>query len=163
VLVAVGSDSLALGMDGLPESIFVPIRTVVRGEYRRPATRREPATRGALWGSATLGVMGFLLAVRGGEPTQLEAALYSVLSGAVWIRVEEALHHLALGSGWGERRLGGSSSASTVPWRLPRSSLPPARGGYAAQIGAIADQIGTTAEVTQGEFQVPLHWQRVRS
>jgi len=83
-LVGVGSDSLELGVEGLSESIFVPVRTVARLEYRRPATGRERATRGAMWGAGTLGVTGFLIADRGEDTSQFEVALTSVLAGAVW-------------------------------------------------------------------------------
>jgi len=40
---------------------------------------------------------------------------------------------------------------------------PSLRDEYASQIGSLIDQIGATAESAQADFQVPPHWQRVRS
>jgi hypothetical protein len=83
-LVSLGSDSLELGIEGLTQPIVVPIRSVDRLELRRPATRRERATRGALWGAGTLGILGPLLADRDGNTSSAEVALHSVLAGGLW-------------------------------------------------------------------------------
>jgi hypothetical protein len=80
-LVSLGSDSLELGIEGRTQPIVVPIRSV---ELRRPATRRERATRGALWGAGTLGILGPLLADRDGNTSSAEVALHSVLAGGLW-------------------------------------------------------------------------------
>ncbi len=83
-LLSIGPESLELGIEGQAQSFFVPMATLARLEYRRPATARERLTRGALWGAGTLGVSGFLLTDRGEDTSEVEAALYSVLAGVLW-------------------------------------------------------------------------------
>ena len=83
-LMSVGPDSLELGIEGLAQSIMIPIPSVARLEYHRPATRRERATRGALWGAGVLGIMGALLTDRDEDTGPVEVALYSVLAGGLW-------------------------------------------------------------------------------
>jgi len=81
----------------------------------------------------------------------------------VLICIEQALHHLArvgLGGTAIERQLQRLHGAVEASEELSPALM---RDEYAAQIGSIIDQIGATAELTQGEFQVPPHWQRVRS
>jgi hypothetical protein len=84
LLVEIRADSLELGVEGLSRSILVPIGSIQHLELRRPATRRERATRGALWGAGTLGILGFLLTDRGEDTSEVEAALYSLLAGGLW-------------------------------------------------------------------------------
>ena len=81
-LVGVGSDSLELGIEGLSQPIVIPIRSVDPLEFRRPASRRERAARGALWGAGPLGIMSPLLADRDEDTGLVEVALASVVAGA---------------------------------------------------------------------------------
>jgi hypothetical protein len=83
-LAEVRPGSLELDLARPEQRISVPIESVTRLEYRRSATKRERATRGALWGAGTLGVAGFLMTDRGKDTSEVQAAFYSLLAGAIW-------------------------------------------------------------------------------
>jgi hypothetical protein len=91
-----------------------------------------------------------------------DTLLRSGPSEHVLVGVEQALHHLirvGLGATPIEGQLRSLHDVVQTSDELP-SSL---RDQYAVQIGSIIDQIGTTAESAQVDFQVPPHWQCVRS
>lgn len=80
----------------------------------------------------------------------------------VRIGIDQALHHLVkvgLARTPIEEKLRSLHDVVRTSDELSASL----RDEYASQIGALIDQIGATAERAQADFQVPPHWQRVRS
>jgi hypothetical protein len=80
----------------------------------------------------------------------------------VLIGIEQALHHL-IHIGLGRTPLEGQLRNLLGMVQNSEELSAILRDQYAAQIGSIIDQIGVTAENAQVQFQVPPHWQRVRS
>lgn len=75
---------LEIWVQGQVEPVRVPRGSVTRLELQRLATRREGATRGALWGGGILGPLGILMTDRAEDDRLLESAAYSVLAGVLW-------------------------------------------------------------------------------
>lgn len=82
-LLRLAPDTLDLGVEGLSQPVLVPIETITRLEYRRSATRRERATRGALWGGGIFGVMGFAITDRAEDQSGFEVGLAHAIPGAL--------------------------------------------------------------------------------
>lgn len=80
----------------------------------------------------------------------------------VLIGLEQSLHHLqhvGLDDSPMDRQL---RSLNDVV-RDTEELSPSLRDEYAGRIGSVIDQIGATAEAAQDDFEVPPHWQRIRS
>lgn len=80
----------------------------------------------------------------------------------VRIGIDQALHHL-VHVGLGRTPIEEKLRSLHDVVRTSDELSPSLRDEYASQIGSIIDQIGATAESAQADFQVPPHWQRVRS
>jgi hypothetical protein len=80
----------------------------------------------------------------------------------VRIGIDQALHHLTH-VGLGRTPIEEKLRSLHVVVRSSDELSPSLRDECASQIGSIIDQIGATAERAQADFQVPPHWQRVRS
>ena len=80
----------------------------------------------------------------------------------VLIGLDQALHHM-LHVGLRDTPIESELRSLSDLVRSSEEISSSLRDEYASQIGSIIDQIGITAEVAQGDFQVPPHWQRVRS
>lgn len=79
----------------------------------------------------------------------------------VLIGLDQALHHL--------RQVGLARTPVEAEIlrlhdriRQPKELPPSLRDEYANQLGSIIDRIGATAELAQGDFQMPPHWTRIR-
>jgi len=83
-LLRVGPDSLEVGIQGLSQSISVPVSSIARLEYRRPARARERAFRGALWGGGVFALAGALFTDPIEDTGRVESVVvYHALPGAI--------------------------------------------------------------------------------
>jgi hypothetical protein len=82
-LVRMDADTMELGVRGLAQPVRVPVSSLTRLEYRRPATRRERATRGAIWGGAIFGLSGAALTDRDEDTSGWSVALAHAIPGAL--------------------------------------------------------------------------------
>jgi len=80
----------------------------------------------------------------------------------VIIGLEQALHHL-LHVGLKETKFGYDLQDLLSQIQCSKELPSSLRDNYATKIGAIIDRIGATLETAQGNFQVPPHWNRIRS
>jgi hypothetical protein len=82
-LLSIGPDSLQVGIQGLSRSIGIPIASISRLEYRRPARARERAVRGALWGAGIFAVTGALFPDPVEDASPVEMAVVYAIPGAI--------------------------------------------------------------------------------
>ncbi len=80
----------------------------------------------------------------------------------VIIGLDQALHHL-VHVGLGETPFELDLQALRAQIQSSKELSASLRDEYANKIGAIIDRIGATLEAAQSDFQVPPHWNRVRS
>jgi hypothetical protein len=82
-LLRVGPDSLEVGIQGLSQSISVPIGSIARLEFRRAARARERAFRGALWGGGVFALAGALFPDPIDDAGPVEMAVVYAMPGAI--------------------------------------------------------------------------------
>jgi hypothetical protein len=80
----------------------------------------------------------------------------------VIIGLDQALHHL-VHVGLRETPIELDLQALRAQIQFSKELSASLRDEYATKIGAIIDRIGATLEAAQADFQVPPHWNRVRS
>lgn len=134
-----------------------------RASFDKQLARPSPAKKRAIaGGKLRTGATGNLYWLGHDLMWTADTLLRRGPSEHVVIGIEQALHHLdhvGLGATPIEGKLRSLHEVVQTSEALS-SSL---RDEYASQIGSIIDQIGAAAEAAQADFQVPPHWERIRS